>query len=242
MNKSTQRTLSVVRKTRLTPNMLRVTLGGPNMAEFPADQASAYIKLLFPREGDARPTARTYTVRAHRADEIDIDFAVHRNAGPALSWALNCQPGDTILIGGPGPKKLVNSQADWFLMVGDMTALPAISVNLASLPADAKGHALIQVLSEEDIQPLDAPCGVQVHWQINPEPGLDEELLLNQVEALPWPSGKPYVWCACEMDSMRRLRSYFHDHSAVERSQLYISSYWKLGVKEEEHKRLKSQL
>lgn len=242
MNKANQRILQVIRKTYVTPNMLRVTLGGSNMQQFPADQASAYIKLLFPRGDDQRPIARTYTIRAQRDNEIDIDFAVHAESGPALSWALNSQAGEDILIGGPGPKKLANPSADWFLIVGDMTALPAISINLAQLPEDAQGHALIQVLSADDIQPLQAPEGITLHWQINPEPGLDETLLLEKVKTLPCFNGTPYIWCACEMNSMRQLRTYFRAQPQVQRDQMYISSYWKKGVREEEHKSLKSRL
>ena len=38
------------------------------------------------------------------------------------------------MVSGPGPKKLVDMNADWFLIAGDMSALPAISVNLEKLP------------------------------------------------------------------------------------------------------------
>src|SRR5699024_10828967 len=102
------------------------------MQRFHADQASAYVKLLLPVPGQDGPVLRTYTVRAQRQDAIDIDFALHGagGGGPASAWAVACQPGDTIDIAGPGPKKLVDDSADQVLIVGDMTALPAISVNL----------------------------------------------------------------------------------------------------------------
>ena len=91
---------------------------------------------------------RTYTVSAQRDDEIDVDFALHEAEGPASMWARNAQAGDQVLVGGPGPKKLINNDADWFLLVGDMTALPAITVNLAQLPADARGYAVLEVTTD----------------------------------------------------------------------------------------------
>lgn len=242
MSRPAPRELTVLRKQMVTPNMVRVTLGGEGMAQFPADQASAYVKLMFPQPGQERPLLRTYTVRAQREGEIDIDFVKHQDAGPACRWALSTQPGDTLMVGGPGPKRLIDPEGDWFLLVGDMTALPAISVSLEQLPADARGHAVIEVISEEDIQPLKTPANLQLHWCINPEPGQHQELLLERVRQLEWLEGTPAIWCACELNSMRRLRDHFRALPAVDRKKLYISSYWKLGVQEEEHKRLKQQL
>ncbi|HBU97134.1 siderophore-interacting protein, partial [Thalassospira lucentensis] len=63
MSKPAPRDLTVIGKKYVTPDMLRVTLGGDGMASFPEDQASAYVKLIFPIEGDEkdRVLRRTYT-------------------------------------------------------------------------------------------------------------------------------------------------------------------------------------
>ncbi len=246
MNKPAPRELTLLHKQPITPNMLRLTLGGSGMDNFPADQASAYIKLMFPQPANARPIVRTYTIRAQRdtatGGEIDVDFVVHADAGPASSWAMTAEPGDQILIGGPGPKKLVDNHADWFFIVGDMTALPAISVNLEQLPDTARGHVVIEVIDAADMQTLQAPANMQIHWRVNPHPGTDASGLLDRVQQLPWLSGRPSIWCACEFSSMRALREHFRAQPEVDRENLYISSYWKLGAKEEEHKVLKAAL
>ncbi|ANG62776.1 NADPH-dependent ferric siderophore reductase [Marinobacterium aestuarii] len=239
MTRPLPRELTLLRKAQLTPNMLRVTLGGSAMAEFPADQASAYVKLIFAAQGGARPVMRTYTVRAQREAEIDIDFVIHQDGGPASRWALEAQPGDRIRVGGPGPKKMLDYSADWFLIAGDMTALPAISVNLEQLPRDARGYAVIEIIDQADIQPLAAPDNIDIHWVLNPHPGTRDNVLLDQVQQLPWFEGRPSVWCACEFSSMRRLREHLRARPELDRSNLYISSYWKLGVGEEAHKVLK---
>ena len=241
MKRPEPRLLQVIRSVPVTPNMLRVTLGGDGMSTFPTEQDGAYVKLMFPAQGEGRGIVRTYTVRQQRNDEIEVDFVLHGDGGPAASWAQQVRPGDQILIGGPGPKKLMNPQADWFLMVGDMTALPAISVNLEQLPSDARGYAVLEVISKADIQPLQAPANVELIWVVNPHPGENPELLLQRTKELAWHAGRPSVWAACEFSSMRVLRRYFREELQVDKADLYVSSYWKLGINEDQHKVEKQQ-
>ena len=120
-----------------------------------------------------------------------------------------------------------------------MTALPAISVNLKRLPADARGHAVIEVIDRDDIQPLEAPANVDIHWLVNPHPGGRDNALLDRVKQLTWPDGRPSVWCACEFSNMRELRDHLRARPGIDRGNLYVSSYWKLGANENEHKELK---
>ncbi len=80
----------VIRKELVTPHMLRLTLGGENVKALPEDQESSYVKLIFPN-GTERPLMRTYTIRHHRVDEIDIDFMLHEDGGPASTWAKGTQ-------------------------------------------------------------------------------------------------------------------------------------------------------
>ncbi|SIS74377.1 siderophore-interacting protein [Neptunomonas antarctica] len=241
MNRPAPRTLDVMRTTYVTPHMLRVTLGGEGLNSFPANQASTYIKLIFPQPADARPLLRTYTVRQQRASEIDVDFVIHDAAGPASAWAVQATPGDRILVGGPGPKKEIDPTSDWFLLIGDMTALPAISVNIASLPHDATGYAVIEVIDASDIQALPHPENFELHWVINPITDPNGNTLLECVRQLTWLKGQVSVWAACEFSSMRVLRKYFKEERKEQTHQLYISSYWKLDSNEDQHKQAKRE-
>lgn len=45
MARTEPRQLEIIAKPQATPNMPRITLGGPGMADFPADQTSAHVKL-----------------------------------------------------------------------------------------------------------------------------------------------------------------------------------------------------
>ena len=230
------RLLTVLAKTQLTPHMLRIRLGGAAMADFPQNQASAYVKLIWPSATDPRAVVRTYTIAAQWPDALDIDFVLHEDAGPAAHWARTVEIGESILVGGPGAKKLIEPHASYYLLAGDMTALPALSVNLAQLPADAQGHCFIEVISQADIQPLIHPEGIELHWLINPQPGAAPDLLASTMAQIDWPETGVGLWAACEFSSMRAIRALVRERLPNRPANVYISSYWKLGASEDQHK------
>lgn len=233
------RTAMVSRVAPVTTNMLRISLGGDGLRDFPAGQKGGYVKLMLRAQDQIRPVVRTYTIRDQRVGEIDIDFALHAvdgQAGPATRWALAARPGDEIAIGGPGPAKPLPAGFDRYFVAGDMTALPAIAANLESLNANAQGFAAIEITHESDRQELRAPKGMAIRWLVNPEPGSRPDLLEAALREQAWPPGETYAWAACEFSAMRRLRDLLRDERDLRPEQLYLSSYWKSGLSEENHK------
>lgn len=235
------RIAEVISVTQISKHMRRVTLGGTGLREFPAQQSGAYIKLFFDGLSPDQVAVRTYTVRAQREDccEIDVDFVLHGEHGIAGQWAARVEPGEHIKIGGPGAKKPVAADADWVFLVGDMTALPALGVNLESLPDSVCGYAVIEILDEADRQVLSAPEGVAVDWVVAANNDVGREQVLSVVRSKAWLPGRPAIWAASELDTMKALRAYFKKERKVPTSDAYISSYWKQGVAEDEHKVLK---
>ena len=235
MAKREPRQFKVIDVKRITPNLQRITLGGKGMSDFPDNSEGGYVKLNF-SQADERIITRTYSIRSQRKGEIDIDFVLHNDGGPASRWAVECEKGDLIKIGGPGPKTLVDLEADWIFIVGDMTALPAISVNIENLLSHTVGNIVIEVIDEADIQSLVTPEGVKIKWIVNPKPGQNPELLIDCVRGIPTLNGQPSIWAACEFNSMRILRDYFRTERQINKDNLYISSYWKHGSNEENHR------
>ncbi|WP_321385730.1 siderophore-interacting protein [uncultured Vibrio sp.] len=242
--------LVVTHTETITPNMQRLTLQGEALGQFPVDCEGSYIKLLFNEMGgtdvhavaeDKRPLMRTYTIRRYHPEtcSIEVDFVRHMTqdlqCGFAARWAMAAQKGDTINIVGPGSISNLNTDAEWFFMAADMTALPALSAKIRTLSGEAKGYAVISVLSAADIQPLHAPAGMELIWLT------EGQNLAEAVRELEWREGNVAVWCACEFDSMRALRQYFRNEKEVERENIYISSYWKQGVSEDGHKVIKRE-
>ncbi|MCF2858408.1 siderophore-interacting protein [Pseudoalteromonas sp. SMS1] len=247
------RKTQVLKSELITPNYKRVVLGGTDLQSFPSGYESGYVKLLFTKQGDVlreeeafeqlakkNIMLRTYTVRAFdkATATLTIDFALHtseKGASPASDWAKAANLGDEIIIGGPGATKLANPDAPWFLFVGDMTALPAISCNLEQLPSTARGITILEVTSEADIHQLNKPDNIEVIWRVNPTPGQNSPLL-TAIQSIEWPSMTPYVWCACEFEAMRSIRRFLKREKQLEKQDMYISSYWKYGRTEDQHK------
>ncbi len=248
--KPSPKQVTVIASETITPNMQRITLQSPELSEFPVNCEGGYIKLLFTPRGETeikalaegeRPVMRTYTIRRFNAQKgtIEVDFVRHithdLQCGFAARWAESVAIGDSIFIAGPGTIQDMNTEADWFFMVADMTALPALSAKVRQLPETAKGYAVIKVLSEQDVQSITVPAGLQVEWIF------DQDSLDEKVRSLGWLDGDASVWCACEFDSMRALRQYFRNEQQVGRENIYISSYWKHGVSEDGHKAIKQK-
>jgi len=144
-------------------------------------------------------------------NEIDVDFMLHTGTdgashGIAAPWSLSTQADDEISLFGPGPAKFINTDAECFLLAGDMTALPALTANLKLLPANARGKAFIEILSDADKQDLKAPDNVEIIWVINDAPGSDESPLFHTIEQADWQEGKLSVWVACEFKTMKKIR------------------------------------
>ena len=247
------RVLTVARSAWLTPNMIRVTFAGPELADIPAGSEAAHCKLMLPAEGQSRadftaqlsegpsPARRTYTIRHVRSErrEIDIDFVAHGEEGPASAWALRAQPGSFCGFTGPGNVKLTEFYADWYLVAADMAALPVAAATLEAMPRSAKGVAIFEITSEEDRQAIDAPPGIALHWLLQPDPHTRSFAQEEFIRALDWPAGTVQTCVAGESGVIRSLRHLLHNEKALPKTDTYISGYWKIGLIEDEHQAMR---
>jgi NADPH-dependent ferric siderophore reductase len=233
-------TVSVRRVAKLTPRMVRVTFGGEALEGFIWNGPAAHLKLIFAEaaadrpggESPARPIMRTYTPRRFdaAARELVVDFVIH-GAGPASDWAAQASPGQTLTLAGPGRSYAVDPAANWYLLVGDDTAIPAIGTILEALPAAAPKRVLLEVADASEQHPPDAPlAGTELTWLLR---GADAaragQALEAAVRALDWPAGSGRVYVACEAAAMRRIRQHLLHDRGMPREHLVTRGYWKLG-------------
>ncbi|MET8578473.1 siderophore-interacting protein [Streptomyces sp. NPDC005012] len=241
----------VIRTERLTPHMQRVVFGGDGLAAFEAGTCTDhYVKLVFPADGveypepfsmarireefprEQWPVTRTYTVRAWdpAARELTVDFVVHGDEGLAGPWALRARPGDTLVMLGPGGAYAPDPAADWHLLAGDESALPAIAAALEALPEGAEVHAFVEVAGPEDEQPVD--CDAKIVWLHRGDAPVGS-LLVPAVESLVWPEGRVHAFVHGEAGFVRDLRRLLRVERQVPREDLSVSGYWRLGHTED---------
>ncbi len=238
--------LRVKRVRRLTPRMVRVTFAGEELASFEWSGPASHIKLIFDAGGEgagaslaegsgtsaARPTMRTYTPRRFDPDarELDVEFVIH-GAGPASAWAEQAAVGQTLTIAGPGRSYSVDAAADWYLLAGDDTAIPAICTILESLPTSVQARVLLEVVDGAEEHALGArSANTETLWLRR---GADAAGAGRELEAamrgIELPAGSGRIYVACEANAMRRIRRHLLLERQFPRAQLVTRGYWRLG-------------
>jgi NADPH-dependent ferric siderophore reductase len=267
-------TFEVVRSEKVTSHMVRVVLGGNGFETFrPSEFTDSYVKLVLvaddvdmagltrPLTLDSfaglpaakQPVIRTMTVR--RADavarEIAIDVVVHGEHGAAGQWAATAQPGQPVYLMGPSGAYSPDPAADWHLLAGDETALPAISVALEALPPNAIGQTFIEIAGPEDEIPLTAPEGVQINWiyrggradLVGEDRAGDHAPLIEAVKTAAWLPGQVHAFVHGEAQAvMHNLRPYIRKDREVDAKWTSISGYWRRGRTEETFRQWKREL
>ncbi|MGW0791251.1 siderophore-interacting protein [Streptomyces sp. NPDC002911] len=251
----------VLRTEQITPHMVRVILGGDGLADFTlAGYTDHYIKLCFAPEGadyghpfdmtrireeyprELWPTTRTYTVRSWdpRARELAVDFVVHGDEGLAGPWAARAQPGDQVTFLGPGGGYVPKASADWHLLVGDESALPAIAAALEHMPEGAPAHAFVEVPDAAEEQKLVTPEGVSVTWLHRGDRPVGESLVAA-VSGLEFPEGEVQAFVHGEAGFVKELRRHLRLERGIPLQQLSISGYWRLGQNDDTWRAVKRE-
>lgn len=225
--------VTVRRVTRLTPRMVSVTFGGDEIANFGWNGPAAHIKLIFsPGTETTRPLMRTYTPRRfdREARELDVEFVLH-GEGVASTWAEQATPGQKLTIAGPGRCYAVDPEAEWFVLMGDDSAIPAISTILEVLPASARALVYLEVPHSEEERPLSTRADARITWLARGEKPSDAgRMLEDAARGLQLPDGPGRIYVACESGAMRRIRHHLLRERQLDPSRIVTRGYWKLGA------------
>lgn len=250
------RMLEVRRVTKVTPHMVRVTFGGDDLAGFESRAADDHVKLFFPLpgqerpplpsvgpdgvrfpEGEPRPPSRDFTPRRYdpQVGALEIDFVIHGD-GPASSWAAAAKPGMFLGMGGPRGSRLMANDFDWYLFVGDETALPAIGRRLEELPAGVTAIVIAEVADAAEEQPLATEADLAVTW-VHRNGVLDgsNSPLEQAVREVAFPEGRGFIWAAGEAITLRGIRRHLLYERGVPRENTRFTGHWKRGVVNWDH-------
>ncbi|MDT0681988.1 siderophore-interacting protein [Roseicyclus sp. F158] len=233
------RRLSVLSNTRITPRMTRIVLHGTALEGFTSPGFDDHVKCIFPEPGkalpepvredgklswpDGMPPARDYTPRAHDPvrQELVIDFVVHEG-GVASDWAMRAEPGDVLGIGGPRGSFLVEGEADWHLLMGDATALPAIARRIEELPRGARVMAVIEVVDAAEEQVFETEATLDTTW-LHTAKG---QSLSQYLKGLALPDGEGFAFFAAEAGVVAEARATF-DRLGLPSDSYKAANYWR---------------
>lgn len=231
--------LTVVRSEPLTVRMRRVTLGGEALRAVTPAGPAQHVRLLFGEPGAdvvlpvagpsglrwpahrLRPYGRSMTVRHHdpARGEMAIDVALHGDT-PATRWAVGAHPGDPVGVVGPGGGWIPPADARVHVLAGDETALPAI----ATLLADPRAHAIVEVQDADDEQDLPRVTWLHRARGESLEAAVRAEPSLVDLAA----------WVAGEGHAVRRLREHLRLERGLDRAHCHAIRYWTRGRSHED--------
>lgn len=252
---------TVVTTERLSPEMVRVVLGGEGLADFtPVSHTDAYVNCFFLPPGagyappfaddgarelpaEQRPRPRRFSVRHWDAAErqLTIDFVVHGDVGHAGRWATHARPGDRLQLRGPAGGYSPHEDAESYLLVGDESALPAMAACAEAMPPGLPVVVVAEVAGPEGEVPLGSPGQLEVHWVHRADhPGDPTHLLADAVRALPRPAGALSAFVHGEAESVRAVRRHLLQERWVDAEHLSASPYWRRGHTDEEWRSVKS--
>jgi len=223
------REVTVARINRVSPGFASITFQGEALADFTSLSFDDHVKFMF-NDANGEQVRRDYTPRRidTGAREIDIEFALHGHGG-AAEWARNATIGQRAVIGGPRGSIILPLAMDWHLLIGDDSALPAVTRRLEELPAGARVDAVLLV-GAADRRAFNTRAGARIHWVDS------EDALLQVLKDLPLQPGAGLAWGGGEAALMARVRQVLVE-TGMPRQAAKVSAYWKRGVADH-HERL----
>jgi NADPH-dependent ferric siderophore reductase len=244
----------------LTPGLVRVELAGGDLAGFVMPEATdAYINVAIPPAGapyDAVfdpqhvraehpehtwPARRRYTVRAWdpAAGVLTLDFVVHGDEGVAGPWAAAVRAGDVLVFEGPGGGYRPDPDADWHLMVGDESALPAIAASLEALPQGVTAAVRLVCDGPDHELALPTSADLDLVWHHRTGTPDDARLLPTAVRDLSFPSGRVHAFVHGEAEEIREIRRHLLAERGLSRQDMSCSPYWRRTMSDEAWRQVK---
>lgn len=203
---------TVVRREQLSEHLVRIVLTG--LEGFTSTGVpDEWVALTVPGQFQTR----YYTVRASEGAELVLDVVVHDH-GLVTEWAQGDCIGDVVGISEPKGSFELPPSASWIVLVGDLTALPAIARISESAQLPVTAHV------ETEDGPLSSYLAQEVTWLEPPAPG--ESGLADLVAGLDWPEGDGYFWMAGESAQMRSIRKHLRHDLGMPSSAYDVMGYW----------------
>jgi NADPH-dependent ferric siderophore reductase len=208
---------TVVRREQISPHLVRLALSVPGLRS--TGVPDEWVGLVVPGQFQVR----YYTVRALTDDELVVDVVVH-DQGLVTGWATGDCLGDRVVVTGPQSSFSLPDEASWILLVGDLTAMPAMARIAEGLGEAGRRSTRIWAEVPDDLAGY-LPAGADVTWLEPPAPG--QSRLAEVVESIDWPEGQGYFWMAGESAQMRAIRKHLMRERRLPSTAYDVMGYWR---------------
>ncbi|WP_181312772.1 siderophore-interacting protein [Nocardioides campestrisoli] len=214
-----QHDATVLSREHLSEHLVRLVLGGPGLAGFTSTGIpDEWVGLVVPGQFQSR----YYTVRRWADGELVLDVVVHET-GLVTEWASGDCVGDTVTVTEPKGSFDLPEGAGWLLLVGDLTALPAMARIAETVDLPTRVWAEVP----DDLTDY-LPAGPEVTWSAPPAAGASA--LAETVEGIDWPEGEGYFWMAGESAQMRAIRKHLMRARRLPSSAYDVMGYWRANA------------
>jgi NADPH-dependent ferric siderophore reductase len=203
----------VTRREQVSPHLVRLNLSVPGLVS--TGIPDEWVGLVVPDQFQVR----YYTVRSLEGDDVVLDVVIHE-VGLVTEWASGDCVGDTVGIRAPQGSFSPPADAVWLLLVGDLTAMPA----MARISATTSLPTRIWAEVPDDL-PGYLPDGPEVTWLRPPAEGRSR--LAAAVERIDWPEGRGYFWMAGESAQMRAIRKHLMRERGLPNAAYDVMGYWR---------------
>lgn len=218
--------LEVVESYDAEPNMRRVVFTCPDIEEFEYKPGQAIVFML--PLADGQTGRRHYTIRSFDQDTrtFSVDFLKHGD-GPAPLWAIAAKPGDAIEAKGPRGGAWLRPDADWHVVTGDETCIPAIAHMLETMPPDAVVHAFIEVDGPGGEIDIETRPGAHLRWlHRNGAKAGASDHMVDALGGFHLPAGHGHAIIIGETSNVRRQRHQLIARGMT-RDQISSEGYWR---------------
>lgn len=211
-----QHDAEVLRREQLSDHLVRLTLGGAELAGFASTGIpDEWVGLVVPGQFQSR----YYTVRSWDGAELVLDVVVHE-VGLVTEWAARDVVGEIVTITEPKGSFAMPTDAAWLLLVGDLTAMPAMARIAGSVDVPTRIWAEVPDTLTDYL-----PARADVTW-LEP-PGEGQSRLAEVVEEIDWPAGAGYFWMAGESAQMRAIRKHLMRDRRLPSAAYDVMGYWR---------------
>jgi NADPH-dependent ferric siderophore reductase len=199
----------VLRREQLSPHLVRLTLGLDGFVS--TGVPDEWVGLVVPGQFQVR----YYTVRSYSDGRLVLDVVVHE-VGLVTEWASRDVVGDTVVVTEPKGSFDLPGDADWLMLVGDLTAMPAMARIAETVDLPTRIWAQVP---DVELRQGYVPERAEVTWV---DGGLTEV-----VTGLDWPDRPGYFWMAGESADMRAIRKHLMRDRELPAAAYDVMGYWR---------------